>query len=392
MADENERSVQSEQDIAHLQQLVQSNPSLGNDPEIKSALESASALQKEKAKDNVETGTNKKDIFESKKEDVEDEEEEEDNADEQEDVDDPDDIFGVKKSSKPKAKIKLDFEPQKEIVDLFDKKYGIKDVSTFLNSVDTWREQAQEGVKHKTNYDQIVDDLNNLPPNLFRAVDTWAKGGDWTKVVSEERLDYSKPFEKQNVDGLVQQYFGEEYLEEKSKLDSEEITQEEFNRSIKLLGATTKKLFEKDKSEIEKQRVQYEESQKKQFQMMKTSGLDSVKALSETYPHFSNSELKKIENILVNGEAEDLLYNSDGTYKKDVAESIAYIMYGKKLMDQIKKSAERKGESKAREEVVDTSDKKLKQSKGNDKKNQPNTDAIKHLLDMTPANPFASRS
>lgn len=400
MAEENQSTVHAETEVKHLQELVRLDPSLANDPEIKGALESASALQQQKAKDNAGTETTQKpkeDIFtktdekSTNDEEEEEEEEEEDDADEQEDVDDPNDIFGVSKSSKPKQKVKLDFEPQKEIVELFEKKYGIKDVPTFLNSVDTWREQAQEGAKAKADYEQIVADINELPPTLFRAVLTHAEGGDWTKVVTEERLDYSKPFEKQNVDGLVQQYFADEYNEEKKKLDDGEISQDEFNRSIKLLGSTTKKLFEKDKGDIEKQRVQFEENQKKKFQAIKTSALDSVKSLSKTYPHFKDSELKRIENILVNGEAEDLLFKSDGTYKDDVAESIAYVMYGKKLMEQIKKSAERIGESKAREDVVDTSDKKLKQSKGNDKKSQPNTDAIKHLMDLVPNDPFANR-
>ncbi len=348
--------------------------------------ERTSETQEEKPQDVAEEQEE-----EQEQEDVENaDEQEQQDSEEQDEEEDEDDIFGLRKSKKDKPKVKLDFEPQKEVVDLISKKYGVKDLPTFLNSADTWREQAQEGAKIKEQYEAILSDLNAMPPDLARAVNTWANGEDWTKV-TQQRLDYSKPFEKQDVNGLVQQYFPEEYAEEKEKLDNEEITQAEFERSVKLLGVSSKKLFQKDKDSLEQQRVQFEENQKQLAQKIKTSALDSVKTLSKTFPNFSGSELKKIENILVNGEADDLLYEANGSYKPNVAEKVAYMLYGDKMMKQLQKIAERKGESKAREEIVDTSDRKLKTSKQNSKKDEVDLSSIKHLQGLTKVSPFQNR-
>jgi len=352
--------------------------------------------QSENSEDDLEDenqgnqSDNDHDEEEEENENSDDNDSDDDSEDDENDEDEQEDIFGVLKSTKKKPQIKLDFEPQKEIISLISKKYGVKDLPTFLTSADTWREQAQEGVKIKNQYEAILSDLQSMPPDLARSVNLWANGEDWTKV-NDQRLDYSKPFEKQDVNGLVQQYFPEEYAEEEEKLKNEEISKAEFERSVKLLSSSSKKLFQKDKDSLELQRVQFENNQKEIAKKVKTSALDSVKTLSKTYPHFSSSELKKIENILMNGEADDLLYEANGTYKPNVAESVAYVLYGAKMMERIKKQAENRGESKAREEVVNTSDKKLKTSKQNSSKDTVDLSSIKHLQGINKPSPFQNR-
>lgn len=308
--------------------------------------------------------------------------------DEFKDIEDP---FGVLKTKSKKNKVKIDFEPQKELLELIDKKYSIKDLPTFLNSVDTFRKQAEEGTKATELLQLVQQDLNSMPPDLAHSVDLWRNGQDHTKAFTN-RLDFSKEFEKQNLEGLVEKYLPEEYKEEKERLENEEISPEEFERSIKLLRSTTKRLFEKDKELLDDQRVQYEKQQKEKFENIEKSAVDSVKNLSENYQNFSESEKLKIQNILVNGAADDLFYEADGTYKKDVAEKIAFVLYGKKMLESAKKIAERRGESRAREEVIDMSDKNVKTSRQNNNSTSVPDEVLKaysHILLPEKKSPFA---
>jgi hypothetical protein len=370
--------------LSILSEYPTDNPMVQTENDTKAFLEAIKADRKNVGKQEFEE-TPKEPITNSDEEvknqndleegDLEDEETED------ESIEDVDDIFGVLKTKKPKKEIKLNFEPPKELLDLISKKYSIKDMPTFFNSVDTFRKQAEEGVKAKQSLEQIQNYFNSMPPDLARANFLYDSGEDYTTAF-QQRLDFSQDFEKQNIEGLVQHYFSKEYSEEKDKLENGDISDAEFDRSVKLLASTTKKLFDKDKKSFNDSVSKFEETRKEKIQQVKTSAIDSVNRFSEEYPNFSKTELTKIQNILVGGEADNLLFESDGTYKPDVAEKIAFAMYGKKMLENAKKIAERRGESKAREEIVDLSDKKIKTKNQNSNLNKVDEDlkSISHLF------------
>lgn len=320
----------------------------------------------------------------------EDEDEDEDEEDEDEDEeDDVVDIFGIMKEPKKGKEFKLNFQPPKEMVDLISSKFGIKNPETFFSSVDTWRNQAQEGSELKKEYEALTSDLNAMPYELRLGIQMWANGEDFTKAFDASgRLDFSGDFGKQSPESLVQHYFGDQYEELLSDYENGDLSDSEYESRLKLLANSTKRMFSEDKQALEKEREDYLNRQKSEFQNMKKTAILSVENLSKAYPDFSKAEINKIRSILVEGKVDNLFMNADGTYNDDAAELVAYAMYGKKMLESVKKIAQRKGETEANQRIVDSSPKSVRKQKaamptGVDQK------ALGHLSGLFKNDPYA---
>jgi hypothetical protein len=322
--------------------------------------------------------------------DDEEEEEEEDEEDDSDESADIDDIFGIMATPKKGKEIKLNFEAPKEMIDLISSKFGVNDASKFFSSVDTWRNQAQEGSEVKKEYEALTADLQAMPSDIRMAVQLWANGEDHTTAfTSSQRLDFSGDYKGQDPESLVQHYFGEQYDELTTSLEDGDISESEFDNSVRLLANSTKRLFAEDKQALEKEREEFTNRQKNEFQNLKKTALLSVENLSKAYPSFSKSEVAKIRTILVEGKAENLFVNADGTYKEDAAELVAYAMYGKKMLESVKKIAERQGESKANQKIVDSSPTALRKNKAAAPQQGAFAKEAGHLSGLFKGDPYA---
>ena len=115
----------------------------------------------------------------SEDDEEEEEEEEEDYDDEdQDDSDDDGDIFGITKGKQSKKDIELTFEPPKEMIKFINEHYGVKDANKFFESVDTWRNQAQQGAELERTYEALSADLQALPADLKMGIQLWSNGED----------------------------------------------------------------------------------------------------------------------------------------------------------------------------------------------------------------------
>lgn len=323
-------------------------------------------------------------------EEDEDEDYEEEDDDDSEEDEKVDDIFGIMSTPKKAKEFKLNFEPPKEMIDLISSKFGVKDPSKFFSSVDTWRSQAQEGSEIRKEYEALTNDLQAMPQDIRMMVQMWANGEDYTKAFnSSERLDFSDDFKNQSSESLVQHYFGEQYDELISEFEDGDISESEFDNRIKLLASSTKRLFNEDKQALEKEREEFLERQKSEFQNMKKTALLSVENLGKAYPDFSKSEISKIRGLLVEGKIDNLFMNADGTYKEDAAELVAYAMYGKKMLDSVRKVAKRQGESEANQKIVDSSPKQLRKLKSSSTNAGLNKEAVGHLSGVFRPDPYA---
>jgi hypothetical protein len=331
--------------------------------------------------------------FQASSEDDEEEEEDEeeyDDEDQDDESDDDSDIFGITKGKQSKKEIELTFEPPKEMIKFINQHYGVKDANKFFESVDTWRNQAQQGAELERTYEALSADLQALPADLKMGIQLWSNGEDHAAAFGEnERLNFSDSWETQIVENLVQHYLSEEYDELASALESGDIDEEEFDDKMVLLARSTKRMFIEDKKALDDEREQYVENQKNEFQLMKKSALLSVDSLSKTYPHFSKSEVAKIRNILVDGKIDTLFMKADGSYNEDAAELVAYAKYGKKMLESIKKSAERQGESKANMKTVDSSPKTVRKTRSAANPTGVNIDSVKHLSGVFKGDPYA---
>jgi hypothetical protein len=276
------------------------------------------------------------------------------------------------------------------MIDLISSKFGVSDASKFFSSVDTWRNQAQEGSEVKKEYEALTADLQAMPSDIRMAVQLWANGEDHTQAfTSSQRLDFSGDYKGQDPESLVQHYFGEQYDELTTSLEDGDISESEFDNSVRLLANSTKRLFAEDKQALEKEREEFNNRQKNEFQNLKKTALLSVENLSKAYPSFSKSEVAKIRTILVEGKAENLFVNADGTYKEDAAELVAYAMYGKKMLESVKKIAERQGESKANQKIVDSSPTALRKNKAAAPQQGAFAKEAGHLSGLFKGDPYA---
>jgi hypothetical protein len=318
-----------------------------------------------------------------------DEDEEDEDEDEEYD-EDVDDVFGVTKEAKVEKEVQLTFEPTKEMQKFIESKYGVKDVAKFFSSADTWRNQAQEVSDTKRELELLTSDLQAMPPEIRQAVNLWANGDDYTKAFNQnERLDFSSDFSRQDPENLVQHYLSEQYDELLERLENGKIDDDEFEDRLKMLAGSTKRMFNTDKQALDEEREQFTQRQKNEFQMTKKSALLSVENLSKAYPNFSKTEVAKIRNILVEGKIDNLSTKADGSYNEDAAELVAYAVYGKKMLESVKKVAERRGESKANQRIVDTSSKQLRKQKVSGNEQNFSSKEVQHLSSMFKNDPYA---
>ena len=360
-----------QEQLRQIEALAGMDPSFANSQEYKDLMSSLQASSQAPQNDEEDE-----------------DEEEEDDSEEPQGSDE--DIFGIMSAPKKAKEIKLNFEPPKEMIDLISSRYGVNDASKFFSSVETWRNQAQEGSELKREYEALTSDLQALPMDLRASIEMWASGEDYTKALTmTQRLDFSGDFTKQDPESLVQHYFGEQYDEITSEFEDGDISDTEYQNRIKLLANSTKRLFVDDKKALEKEREDFLNRQRNEHESLKRTALLSVENLSKAYPNFSKSEVSKIRGILVEGKADNLFMNADGTYKEDAAELVAYAMYGKKMLESVKKLAQRQGESVANQKIVDSSPKQLRKQKASGPNQGQVPQAAQHLSGLFRGDPYA---
>lgn len=362
--------AESQEQLRQIEALAQMDPSFASSQEYKDLM---AAIENSRQADEEEE-----------------EEEAEDYEEEEEEEEDDDDVFGLTKEEKAQKEVKLNFEPPKEMLAFLNSRYGVKEAEKFFSSVDTWRKQAQEGAEVERMYEALSEDLQAMPAEIKMAVQKWANGEDYMSAFEmNQRLDFSASWDNQDVEGLVQHYLSEEYDELMSQFEEGDIDEDEFEDRMVLLARSTKRMFTEDKKALDEEREQLLDRQKNEFQTMKKTALLSVENLSKAYPNFSKSEVSKIRNVLVEGKVDDLFVNPDGSYKEDAAELVAYAMYGKKMLESVKKIAQRKGETEANIKAVDSSPKTVRKSRSSASPSGINVDAVKHLSGVFKGDPYA---
>lgn len=368
----------------NIESLVRMNPEVVDSPEYQQIMERIDSYQNSK-----DENTSNEEQYEEEYE-----EENEETSEGEQEVSDIEDPFGIYSSNKKAKKVEINFEVPEEMEDLLSSKYGVNDASTFFTSVDTWRTQAQERAEFEDKLEALTSDVQSLPPDLRSAISMWADDEDYTSVFTQGlRLDFASDFEDQDVESLVEHFLSDEYNRLVNDLEAEKIDEADFDKSIDLLARSTRKMFNGEKKALVEQRANYDAKQSEIQSKIKSSALSSVEALSKSYPNFSKSELNRLRSVLVEGRADSYIYNADGTYKEEAAEMVANMMFGGKMRETIEKLAMRRGESKANQEFVDSSPKKIRKSKSSGSRGaERDIKSIQHLSSVVQNDDPYSRS
>ncbi len=373
--------------LRQLDSLANMSPEIKEMPEYKA--------MKERVDEINAKSSDKEEVVEEQEEVVNDsEEQEEDVVDEQEDQEDKVEMdpFGITSSSKSDKEKAIDFEVSEDMTKFITSKYGVNDAETFFTSVDKWRNQSQEGAKVRTDYEDILEGLQELPKDIKAAISAHTNAEDYREAFNStaSRLDYDAPFKSQDKEVIVQHYFADAHSKIAKKLDEGDIDEIDFDERIEELYSASKRSYEADQKMIKDRRADMIADQEKRQEAYRDSTNSSVDLLKEKYPNFSKSNLQKVRQRLVDGNIEDLFKKDDGSYNENAAEMLALALYGNQVIDSLTKQARNKGASKAREDLVSRSSSKPRVSKTQRTREEKNAlDAISHLSSSFNKDPYS---
>lgn len=305
------------QQIAELLNFVKANPEAAKNPEVKAVLDDLEKFKTAKNTANVPASTPAAVATEPAKE-------------KPEEVKKPEvksTFFGAPASNK------VELKTPEEWKSYIDKKFSIKDESTFFDSVEKWRKDSQEKTdleRDKNNYDRLFEEI---PEPIYNAIESWGKGEDWAGKLKTAipSVDYAREFESQNIYEVVNNYFPGKF------------EKEELSGSYKDFDVTAQKAYDvaKEKYNLERQqfnnrRAEVQKKADENIQKLRNSALGSVKKLEQSFPDFDKNEIAQISKVLNSGDTNSLIFNRDGTYKEDAAERVAFMLYGKREIGNLK--------------------------------------------------------
>jgi hypothetical protein len=198
-----------------------------------------------------------------------------------------------------------------------------------FKSVDGWRKDAQKLDDAEVKLQKFNESFENMPDNLFNAVNAWANGDDYEKsfATGTKRFDYSKPFAEQDQWEMLNHYFPDTYTKDDLNYDDTDPT---VKKGIQM----AEKQYDFDRNTFEKNRAQYLEQAESKKSASTSSIKSSVEALGDVFPDMDKNAVNKIRGIMQNGDLSGLLLNKDGTWNQEAATKIAYMVYGE---DEIKR-------------------------------------------------------
>lgn len=328
-------------------------------------------------------------------EEIEDEDEEKDEEKDEEiegeekDEKEPSNPFGIGSSTEEMEEV--EFEIEEEMANYITQHYGLEDVGSFFEKVDTWRTQSQDGAENTRQLEELNEGLQNLPTDIKSAIQAFANAEDYKAAFnsSSSNVDYSKDFKDQDKEDVVKAYFSEELEEIKESFDDGEMDDDDYDGKVELLYKSARKLFEADKKMVVNRRAEIVEKEEAREKNFKGSVVSSVEKLKQQFPNFSKKDLQKVRQRLVDEDIESLFYNKDGTYKEEAAEMMAFSMFGKQVMESLLSKAKKEGMSKANETIVQRGNKKPRQGQTQRKQSAEALDSISHLQGQFKKDPYA---
>lgn len=365
--------------IAQIEALAKIDPSVKDLPEYKNLMKAAEKIKGKPAK-------SAKQVVERREEEEDEyEEEEEEDFDAEEDNDDVD-VFGVTREEEDAVEIEID----DTLADFIETKYAVK-VEKFFDTVDKLRNQNQELSEKADDYDELAKTLAGMPAPVKAAFTAVTEGKDYVSAFNSAttKLDFNKDFDSQDKNKVVKNYFSEGLEKIKAKLEAGKIDDDDYEEQIELLYNSAKPLFTKDKESFNKQRADMIKNQEELQKNFQKSAISSVEKLKEQYPNFSRADLQRVRQRLVDGNIEDTFFNKDGTYKPDAAEKLALAEFGKTVIQELLKSAETRGESRANERIVNRGKKKMTPQKSQQGRSKDAANAIGHLNSAFQDDPYS---
>ena len=266
------------------------------------------------------------------------------------------DLFGgkkslVKKEEAPETPFSLEEGP----MSFFKENFGVEDAASIPAKMLELKEQAEKFNPVNQRLQGVETMFKNMDPNLYKAVQAHVNGQDWKPIVNENVIDYSKTFEEVNIENLVESYHPGKITKEDWDEYKDPDGDESVKRVVQTMIDSSKTLFNTNKSTFtlkNEQAILDAQNQQAAF----SESVNSAKAaFQERYPEMKPSLLTEIEQEFKNSTFTNIFYNADGTLKPDAFDRLAMAKHGGHLVEQYREIAERKANSKAKEDVLSRS-------------------------------------
>ena len=263
-------------------------------------------------------------------------------------------IFGGKtKIVKKKEENEVSEIKDLESLSTLVKDYGIEDITTLPVKIKEWRDNEKtlgEVSERLANAEKL---FSTLPPELYQAVETFTKGGNWKESLTSNSVNFDKNLEDYKPEELVEGFFPGKFSQEDWEEFNDEDGDPKVKKAIEFAIEQANDKFKTTKESKIKLSEQAILDAKKQEQVFLSSVSESAKKLSSQIEGVDAMYIKTIEKDLGNPRGiYNLFYNEDGTLKESAALSYAMAKDGYSLMDQYKKVIERMTETKVNQDLL----------------------------------------
>lgn len=269
-------------------------------------------------------------------------------------------LGGSKKKNEP-AK----FEKVEDIEDYIKKRYGVDSMEKAFESSDKWRQDSQKLVDVQKRTTQLENIFQQMPEELYHAIQDWGNGKDWRKTVtSRPAFDYSQPAEKQDSKMLVDAYFPGEFSENDWKEYNDKDGDPAIKKAIGIAVKQSQQAYVVDKDKFSNQRAAIQKQAEERQTLLTTSIKSSVEQLKTSFPDMPQNVVTQIESDLVSGGYRSLFFDENGAITPDGATRLAMARFGKEAIDAISKARANEAVSNERLETLSRTPDKAEQKGG----------------------------
>lgn len=262
-------------------------------------------------------------------------------------------------------------------------KTGYEDLESLISGSLNLQEKASgydDAVKESKGYSDL---FKNMPAELYEAVDSYANGKDWkTELSSRPNLDFAKNTDDHSSKSLVDNYMPGKFSNEEWEEYKGDDCDVNLKRAMDMAVSSSTDNYDSDRKGIESLRDKRIQDYDAKQKIMSNSVDNSIEFLKKNIEGIDSNYVDKLQKDLSIDLLTEMFLNSDGSFKEDAALKVVMANDGYKMIEQYRGIAERKTETKERQEVLLRTPDKVKAKKTGSEVNSPVNKNVQQQLDM----------
>lgn len=194
---------------------------------------------------------------------------------------------------------------------------GLKSEGELSEKVKAWQQTEQEYVQVKEQYDRVDNALNQLPPELYLAMQTALKGEDWRNVLeTTPSIDFSKESTTVDAKVLIDTFMPNEFTEEDWEEYNDEAGDPATKKAINMALTISRERYDGKKNEI-RSKISEDGKKSEEYQAKFTESLTRANEyVKRNLPGATDKFLNTINEKISKEGIVSQFYNPDGTLKE----------------------------------------------------------------------------